>query len=175
MIQVAGSKPTAPQPLFTLCGGVRLFHSAKARLEQCTACNNDVTLTVSASASAVVRKCRLTCGNEGFALLRAGTHFTCFASTKVQILPPEVRRAQCYASLEAALSSLYLLCLYESTHFTWFTVLCQSRSRLVLTVLALLVRKYSLYLVYSAMPVYKPPCAPRQPNRRCVKLHIRAR
>jgi hypothetical protein len=110
LIQVAGSKPTAPQPLFTLCGGVRLFHSAKARLEQCTACNNDVTLTVSASASAVVRKCRLTCGNEGFALLRGGTHFTCFTRTQVQILPPEVRRAQCYVSLEAAFSSFYLLC-----------------------------------------------------------------
>ena len=59
------------KPEHSLPGGIRVFHSAKARLEQCTSTNNDVTITLSGAASVVVRKCVLKCSQDSFALLRA--------------------------------------------------------------------------------------------------------
>ena len=71
LLELPGDEPQGQAPEFTLCGGVRLFDSAKARLEQCTASNNDVTLTLSGRASAVVYKSVLKCHTEAFALFRA--------------------------------------------------------------------------------------------------------
>jgi len=56
---------------FPLFGGVRLFDAAKARMEQCTTSNNDVTLTVAEGSTAFVRKCVLKCSRESFAVMRA--------------------------------------------------------------------------------------------------------
>ena len=68
---VAGKDVEEEQPEFPLHGGIRAFDAARVRLEQCTTSNNDVTLTLAAQASAVVRRCELQCGQEGFSLLRA--------------------------------------------------------------------------------------------------------
>jgi hypothetical protein len=64
-------EPARNKHEFPLYGGVRLFDSAKARLEQCTATNNDVVLTLSGAASAFVRRCDLASGKDKFAILRA--------------------------------------------------------------------------------------------------------
>jgi hypothetical protein len=71
LLELPGEEPQDQQPEFPLHGGVRLFESAKARLEQCSASNNDVTLSLSGRASAMVHKCKLKCSAEAFALLRA--------------------------------------------------------------------------------------------------------
>lgn len=55
----------------SLPGGIRVFHSAKARLEECTSTNNDVTITLSGSAAVVVRNCLLRCSPDSFAVFRA--------------------------------------------------------------------------------------------------------
>ena len=71
LLELPGEEPQDQQPEFPLHGGVRLFESAKARLEQCSATNNDVTLSLSGRASAIVYKSELKCNAEAFALLRA--------------------------------------------------------------------------------------------------------
>jgi len=71
VLELPGAESVAERPEHALSGGIRVFESAKARLEQCTASNNDVTITVSGSASVFVRKCLLKCPQEAFAVFRA--------------------------------------------------------------------------------------------------------
>jgi hypothetical protein len=73
LMEISGTEDHDRAPDFTLCGGVRLFELAKARLEECTSSNNDITLTMCGDSSAMVRKCQLISSEEGFAVLRASS------------------------------------------------------------------------------------------------------